>query len=102
MLYAEPGKVYHPEIFRHTEQFIFMEFLWILMNCMAFVSLILRQKLKRMQCTVKCWYKIRNRHMKPVTVSTKRLLDVTDDVSANIKPKVVSIQNPVCFNSVSL
>lgn len=40
--------------------------------------------------------------MKPVTVSTKRLLDVTDDVSANIKPKVVSIQNPVCFNSVSL
>lgn len=41
--------------------------------------------------------------MKPVTVSTKRLLDITDNVSANIiQIKVVSIQNSVCFNGVSL
>lgn len=41
--------------------------------------------------------------MKTVTVSTKRLLDVTDNISANIiKTKVVLIQDSECFSGVSL
>ena len=81
-----------------------MELFLILKTCMALgFLLILSYRLKRVQCTVKCWYKIRNRHMKPVIVSTKRLLVVTDNISADIiKTKAVSGQNYVYFNSVFL
>ena len=40
--------------------------------------------------------------MKPVIVSTKRLLVVTNNIRADIiKTKAVSVQNSVYFNSVS-
>lgn len=54
-----------------------------------------------MQCTVKCWNKIRSRRIKPVFVTTKRLLVVTDNISTDVtRTKAVSVQNSVYFNNV--
>lgn len=103
LLYMQRQERFAAQNFSSTQN-IFIELLLNLMTCMALRCLfILRFRLKWMQCTEKCWYKYRNRHVKPAIVSTKRLLVVIDNINADIiKTKAVSVQSSAYFNSAIL